>query len=144
MEREKKGDSCLWGEKNVLIAKVKNSIILPERQGKWIPISVLNFNKNSNNDFLFPVLLNTIIEHNLVVSKFSPQAGVLRSPSMYMFNNNNIFIKVRNSKTMAKLVNLAMQNGDRAEDRDLLNSHHFRGIIRDRTIPTGNPQGSRK
>ena len=33
---------------------------------------------------------------------------LLRSPSMYMFNNNDIFIKVRNSKTLAKLVNLEM------------------------------------
>ena len=53
--------------------KVKNSIILPSRQGKWIPISVCNLNKKNNNEF-FSIILNTIIK--LVVSKFSPQAGV--------------------------------------------------------------------
>ena len=64
--------------KKVLIAKVKNFIILLERQGKWIQINVCNLKKKSNNDFLFPVLLNTVIECNLVVSKFSTQVGVLQ------------------------------------------------------------------
>ena len=39
--------------------------------------------------FLIPVLLNTNIERNLLVSKFSPKAGALRSLSMYMINNND-------------------------------------------------------
>ena len=126
MEREKRGDSC-YGEKKVLIAKVKGLITRPARQGKSIPISVCNLNKKNYNDFLFPVLLNTIIEHNLVESKYSPHAGVLHSLSMYMFNYNEIFVQVRKGKTLAKLVN---RGGDKAVDRDRkedgpgVQSHH--------------------
>ena len=85
-KKGKEGGIHVIGEKQVLISKVKNSIILPSRQGKWIPISVCNLNKKNNNDF-FPLFLNRIIK--LVVSKFSPQSGVLRSPFMYLFNINN-------------------------------------------------------
>ena len=55
MEREKKvgGGIHAIGEKKVLIEKVKNSIILSERQGKWISISDSNLNNKSNKDFLF-------------------------------------------------------------------------------------------
>ena len=73
------------------MAKAKSLITLPAKQGKSIPISVCDLNKKNYNDFLFPVLLNTVIEHNLVESKFTPQAGVLHSLSMYMFNYNYIF-----------------------------------------------------
>ena len=62
------------------------------------------------------MLLNTIIERNLVVSKFSPQAGALRSPSMYMINNNDIFMQVRKGETLARLVSLETRGGDEAEN----------------------------
>ena len=143
MEREKKGGGIhAIGEKKVLIEKVKNLIILSERQGKWIWISDSNLNNKSNKDFLFPVLLNTIIERNQAVSELSPQVGVLLSSSMYMFDKMDIFVQVRKGKTLAKLVNMEMPGWDRAEDRDLLTPHHVRGKIRDRTIRAGNPLGS--
>ena len=48
LKKEKRGIHAIR-EKKVLIAKVKNSIILPARHGKWIPISVYNLNKNKNH-----------------------------------------------------------------------------------------------
>ena len=108
----------------------------------WTPVSVRNLNRKSNNDFLFPVLLNSIIEQNLVVSKFSPQAGALHSQSMYMINNNYIFMQVRKGKRLARLVNLEICGGDQAEDRDTLTLYHVHGMIRERTIPVSNPLGS--
>ena len=91
-EIEKRGGGVNFiGEENFLIAKVKNTVTLQPRQGKWIPLSC-NWSQRNSNDFLYPVLFNTIIEQNLAISKFSPQAGVLRSPAMYIFNNYNSFV----------------------------------------------------
>ena len=108
--------------------------MLPARQGKWIPISVCKINKRV---FLFPVLLNTIIERNLVVSKFSPQAGVLHSPSMYMFNNINNTVQVRKGKMLAKLVNLEM-GGEKTKDRAGTTTLPlmFLGLVRAMAFPT--------
>ena len=38
--------------------------------------------------------MNAVIKRNLMLSKFSPQAGVSHTASMYMFNNNDIFVQV--------------------------------------------------
>ena len=43
--------------------------------------------------FLYPAVFNSIIECNLMISKFSPQAGALRSPAIYNFNDNDIFVQ---------------------------------------------------
>ena len=37
-EKGKEGGIHVIGEKKVLIAQVKNTVTLPPRQGKWIPI----------------------------------------------------------------------------------------------------------
>ena len=82
--------------------------------GEWIPINCsLN---EKNNDFLYPIVFNSIIERNLVVHKFSPQAGVLRSPAIYVFNANNIFVQVRKGDSLARLINLEIRNGGSTED----------------------------
>ena len=52
-----------------------------------------------------------------MISKFSPQAAALSSPAIYMFNNNNVFVQVRNGNSVAWLVNLEIKGGDLAEDR---------------------------
>lgn len=44
------GYTCHNGEKKVLIAKVKNSVIIQPRQGKWILI-VHNLNRKNNKKF---------------------------------------------------------------------------------------------
>ncbi len=116
IDKRKEGGIHVIGKRKVLIAKVEKTVVIQPRQGKWIPVSVDNLNRKNKDDFLIPVLLNTIIERNLVVSKFSPQAGALRSPSMYMINNNDIFMQVRKGETLARLVSLEMRGGDEAEN----------------------------
>ena len=37
---------------------------------------------------------------------------------MYLFNNNNNTVQVRKGKKQANLVNLDIQGGDKAEDRE--------------------------
>ena len=116
IDERKEGGIHVIGKRKILIAKVEKTVVIQPRQGKWIPVSVDNLNRKNKDDFLIPVLLNTIIERNLVVSKFSPQAGALRSPSMYMINNNDIFMQVRKGETLARLVSLEMRGGDEAEN----------------------------
>jgi len=99
-KKEGGGYSCHIGEKKVLIAKVKNSVMIQPRQGKWILI-VHNLNRKNNNEFLYPVLLNTIIKHNLVVSKFSPQSGVLRIPKPF-----NIQLKYLSCRKPSSFINI--------------------------------------
>jgi len=83
--------------------------------GEWIPINC-SLNEKSNNDFLYPVVFNSIIERNLMILKFSPQAGVLRSPAIYIFNANDIFVQVRKGDSLARLINLEIRNGGSTGD----------------------------
>ena len=69
-EKECGGVNVILGQK-LGIAKAKNSVVLQPRQGRWIPLD-WNFDHREKNDFLFPVLFNTLIERNLIASKFSP------------------------------------------------------------------------
>jgi len=117
IDKRKEGGIHVIEKRKVLIAKVEKTVVIQPRQGKWIPVSVDNLNRKNNKDFLIQVLLNTIIEQNLMVSKFSPQAGALRSPSMYMINNNDIFMQVRKGETLVRLVSLEIRGRDEAEDR---------------------------
>ncbi len=65
-------------------------------------------------DFIFPVLFNTIVEKNLFASKFSPRAGVLRSPAIYMINHNNdIFVQVKKGESVGKLISLTVMGESR-------------------------------
>ena len=55
-------------------------------------------------------MFNTIVEKNLFASKFSPRAGVLRSPATYMINhNNNIFVQVKKGESVGKLISLSVK-----------------------------------
>ena len=92
---------------SVIMAKIlwqmKLSLYLEENQGQF-----------NGDDFIFPVLFNTIIEKNLFASKFSPRAGVLRSPAIYMINHNNdIFVQVKKGESVGKLVSLSVTCQDR-------------------------------
>ena len=65
----------------------------------------------SRTDFMFPILYNTIIEKNLFASKFSPRAGVLCSPAIYIINHNNdIFVLVKRGESVGKLVSLMVKS----------------------------------
>ena len=56
-------------------------------------------------------MFNTIVEKNLFASKFSPRAGVLRSPAIYMSNHNNdIFVQVIKGESVGKLISLMVKN----------------------------------
>ena len=72
----------------------------------------------NNRDFLYPVLLNIIIDCNLMVSKFSPHAGSLQTPAieLNMFNNNVIFNLVSKGESFGKLINLETRGRDMAEN----------------------------
>ena len=60
---------------------------------------------------MFPILYNTIIEKNLFASKFSPRAGVLCSPAIYIINHNNdIFVLVKRGESVGKLVSLMVKS----------------------------------
>ena len=93
---------------NLRIAKAKNTVILQPRQGRWIPLSC-NFDHRKNNEFLFPVLFNTLIERNLIASKTSPQAGASRSCAIYIVNNKDIFVQVKKGESLGRVISLEMQ-----------------------------------
>ena len=74
----KEGINTISGQKSK-IAKVKNSLTLHPGQGGWVYLVEEPW-QVSGDDFIFPILFNTIVEKNLVASKFSHRAGVLHPP----------------------------------------------------------------
>ena len=105
----RKGINAISGQKSS-IAKVKNSVTLHPGQGTWVYL-IEEPGQVSGNDFVFPILFNTIIERNLFASKFSPRAGVLRSPAIYLINHNNaIFVQVKKGESLGKLVSLMVRS----------------------------------
>ena len=66
--------------------------------------------------FLYPVVFNSIIEFNLMISKFSLQAGALRSTVIYNFNDNDVFVQFRKGDGVTWLVNLEIGGRGMAED----------------------------
>ena len=85
---------------------MKDSVTLHPGQGAWVYLT-----KDSEqaiwDSFIFPILFNTVIEKNLSASKFSPRAGMLCSPAIYIINhNNNIFVQVKKGESLGKLINL--------------------------------------
>ena len=105
----KEGINTISGQKS-RIAKVKNSVTLHPGQGAWVYLAEEPEQIDGDN-FIFPILFNTIVEKNLFASKFSPRAGVLRSPAIYMINHNNdIFVQVKKGESMGKLISLMVKN----------------------------------
>jgi len=104
--KEKGGINAIKGKLSML-AKAKDTVRLAAGEGKWIPI-VCEIDHRKQNDYFVPVLLNTVIERNLLASKFSPQAGISRTPAIYVINsnNNNIFVQVKRGETLGKLLRL--------------------------------------
>ena len=89
---------------------MKNSVTLHPGQGAWVYLVEEPWQVNGN-DFIFPILFNTIVEKNLFASKFSSRAGVLRSPAIYIINHNNdIFVQVKNRESVGKLVSLPVKH----------------------------------
>ena len=104
----KEGINTISGQKS-RIAKVKNSVTLYPGQGTWVYLEE-NQGQVNGDDFIFPILFNTIVEKNLFASKFSPRAGVLRSPAIYMINHNNdIFVQVKKGESLGKLISLSVR-----------------------------------
>ena len=99
-----------------LVAKIKDTITLQPRTGKWIPVNC-KLDSKSNNNFLYPIIFNSFIERNIIISKFSPQAGATRSPAIYMYNSNDFFVQVRKGDSVARLISLEVKGRGRAEDR---------------------------
>ena len=62
----KEGINTISGQKSK-IAKVKNSVTLHPGQGAWVYLEE-NPGQVSGDDFIFPILFNTIIEKNLFAS----------------------------------------------------------------------------
>jgi len=104
--KERGGINAIKGKMSML-AKAKDTVRLAAGEGKWIPI-VCEIDHRKQNDYFVPVLLNTVIERNLLASKFSPQAGISRTPAIYVINsnNNNIFVQVKRGETLGKLLRL--------------------------------------
>ena len=89
---------------------MKNSVTLHPGQGVWVYLAEEPEQVNGDN-FFFPILFNTVIEKNLFASKFSPRAGVLRSPAIYMINHNNdTFVQVKKGESVGKLISLMVKN----------------------------------
>ena len=104
----KEGINIISGQKSS-IAKVRNSVTLHPGQGTWVYL-VEEPGQVNGNDFIFPILFNTIVEKNLFASKFSPRAGVLRSPAIYLINHNNdIIVQVKKGESVGKLVSLMVR-----------------------------------
>ena len=107
--RVREGINTFSGQKS-RIAKVKKSVTLHPGQGTWVYLEE-NQGQVNGDDFIFPILFNTIVEKNLFASKFSPRAGVLRSPAIYMMNHNNdIFVQVKKGESVGKLISLMVKN----------------------------------
>jgi len=70
-QKVKEGINTISGQ-NSKIAKVKNSVTLHPGQGAWVYL-VEEPGQVSGNDFIFPILFNTVIEKNIFASKFSPK-----------------------------------------------------------------------
>ena len=92
----------------MLVAKVKNTLTLQPGAGEWIPVNC-KLNNKYNNDFLYPAVFNSIINRNLMISKFSPQAGATRSPAIYVYNSNNFFVQTRKGDSVARLISLEVR-----------------------------------
>ena len=103
-------------DKSTLVAKIKDTMTLQPRTGKWIPVNC-KLDSKSNNNFLYPIIFNSFIERNVLISKFSPQAGATRSPAVYMYNSNDFFVQVRKGDSVARLISLEVKDRGRAEDR---------------------------
>ena len=110
--KAKEGINTISGQKSK-IAKVTNSVTLHPGQGAWVYLVEEPW-QVSGNDFIFPILFNTVIEKNLFASKFSPRAGVLHSPAIYMIKqNNDIFVQMKRGESLGKLVSLMVRNKNR-------------------------------
>ena len=108
-QKVKEGINTILGQ-NSKIAKVKDSVTLNPGQGTWLYLVEEPWQVNGNG-FIFPILFNTIVEKNLFASKFSPRAGVLRSPAIYMINqNNDIFVQMKKGESLGKLVSPMVRN----------------------------------
>ena len=89
---------------------MKNSVALHPGQGAWVYLTE-EPEQVSGNDFIFPILFNTIVEKNLFSSKFSPRAGMIHSPAIYMINHiNDIFVQFSRGESLGKLVSLMVKN----------------------------------
>ena len=108
-QKVKEGINTILGQ-NSKIAKVKDSVTLNPGQGTWLYLVEEPWQVNGNG-FIFLILFNTIVEKNLFASKFSPRAGVLRSPAIYMINqNNDIFVQMKKGESLGKLVSPMVRN----------------------------------
>ena len=106
--RVREGINTFSGQKS-RIAKVKKSVTLHPGQGAWVYLEE-NQGQGNGEDFIFPILFNTIVEKNLFASKFSPRAGVLCSPAIYIINHNNdIFVQVKKGESVGKLISLSVK-----------------------------------
>ena len=92
---------------------MKDSVTLHPGQGAWVYLTK-DSEKAIGDSFIFPVLFNTVTEKNLSASKFSPRAGMLCSPAIYMINHNNdIFVQVKRGESLGKLIDLRMESAGR-------------------------------
>ena len=97
-----------------MVAKIKDTMTLQPRTGKWIPVNC-KLDSKSNNNFLYPIIFNSFIEHNIIISKFLPQAGATHSPAIYMYNSNDFFVHVRKGDSVARLISLEVRGRSEAE-----------------------------
>ena len=109
-----KGGIHVIRDKSTLVAKIKDTMTLQPRTGKWIPVNC-KLDSKSNNNFLYPIIFNSFIERNVIISKFSPQAGATRSPALYMYNSNDFFVQVRKGDSVARMISLEVRGRPEAE-----------------------------
>ena len=69
-QKDKEGINIISGQ-NSKIAKVKNSVTLRPGQGAWVHLIEGSW-QNFENDFVFPVLFNTIVEKKVICFKIFP------------------------------------------------------------------------
>ena len=128
IEKGKEGGIHAIREKKVLIANVKNSIILL-LQGKEIGYQLVFAIYIKRVTMIF---ISSIIKSNHWTQPCSIQ---ILSPSMYTFNDNN---NRRWTSWWTWRCRAETRQRIDQEDRDLLTLHHICGIFRGRTIPTSN------
>ena len=100
--------------KKKCVLKVSETCSIKFKEGKWIYVNYGSENVKPE-EYLQPMLLNTIIKQNLHESKFSPRAGSKKAPAIFMINTNDFFVQLRRGETLGTLVQLRTNEEGREE-----------------------------
>ena len=71
-------------KKKCVLKVVSETREIKPKEGKWTYVKY-GSERVQPREYLQPMLLNTIVERNFYVSKFSPRAGSRKAPAIYVY-----------------------------------------------------------